>query len=202
MAAFRLATAAVAVTAAVLLAPLPATAGAPEEAVRATAEEVLEILRSDALDAAAKRAKIEDTLYRRADFDTISKLVVARNWVRFSDTQKHEFKQLFRRYLSATYGRNVDDYSNEGIEIVGGRDEPRGDYTVMSKIVRSGAEDILVDYRLRERDGRWLIIDFKAEGISMISNLRSQFQEIISKKGPDGLLDALREKAEAPEPQA
>ncbi len=166
----------------------------PEQAIRETADTVLVVLRNEALNSVQKRDKLEELLVERADFETISKLVVARNWKRFSEAQQSEFTGLFKTYLSSTYGKNIDNYSNEEVEILGGREEARGDYTVLSKIVRASAEDILVDYRLRQRDGRWLIIDFKAEGISMVSNLRSQFQEILSQGGPDKLLEALRTK--------
>ena len=39
------------------------------------------------------------------------------------------------------------------------RQETGGDSTVKTKIIRGGPADILVDYRLRQRDGTWKIID-------------------------------------------
>jgi phospholipid transport system substrate-binding protein len=51
-----------------------------------------------------------------------------------------------------------------------------------------------VDYRLRGRTGRWLVIDVVVEGISLVSNYRDQFREVLSNGGPDHLLVQLREK--------
>ncbi len=166
----------------------------PEQVISATADEVLAVLTDDDLDSAAKRDRIEAVLVARADFDTIAKLVLARNWSKFSDSQKERFVPALKRYLSVTYGRNIDSFDNETVAVTGSRDEARGDKTVHSNIGRNSAEDIRVDYRLRRKDGQWRIIDIIAEGISMVSNLRSQFREILSRGGPDELLDVLAKK--------
>ena len=62
------------------------------------------------------------------------------------------------------------------------------------------AEPIEVDYRLRSRDGTWRIIDVIIEGVSLVSNFRSQFQGIVANEGPARLLDLLREKNAKGEP--
>ncbi len=171
------------------------TQASPEEFIRSIADDVLAVLRDDSLDADAKRARLERELDSCCDFETTSKLVLARNWRKFSPEQQREFVALFKRYLIVTYQGNIDAYGGETVEISGGREEARGDYTVMTQIKRQGAEDIAVDYRLRRiADGSWRIIDVIAEGISLVSNLRSQFQEVVSRRGPEGLLGALREK--------
>ena len=60
--------------------------------------------------------------------------------------------------------------------------------------MRRNSEDILVDYRVRQFDGAWKIIDITPEGVSTLGNLRSQFGEIVTRDGADGLLAALRRK--------
>ena len=55
-------------------------------------------------------------------------------------------------------------------------------------------ELLLVDYRLRAVEGGWRLIDVIGEGISLVSNLRSQFGEILTQGGPEKLLKTLREK--------
>jgi phospholipid transport system substrate-binding protein len=169
-------------------------ASKPSAVVDDMAGKALDILRDTELSSAQKRRHLEEVIYRNVDFETLSRLVLARNWSKLSDEQKSEFMEEFKKHLSATYGDSVDNYRNENIEIVGERAEKRGDMTVKSKIVRSGTEDILVDYRLRQSKGEWLIIDFIIEGVSLVANFRSQFQEIMSNGGADRLLELLREK--------
>jgi phospholipid transport system substrate-binding protein len=178
---------------------LPLVAAAtPSATVTTMADAVIRVLKEDGLAKAARRAKVEEIVYGAVDFDTLSRLVMARNWQRLDAAQQDEFRREFKRHLSATYGRRVDSYSNETVEVTGEREESRGDHTVKTAIRRGGGNaDILVDYRLRRQGGEWKIIDFVIEGVSLVANFRSQFQELMSHGGPEELLAALREKTAA-----
>jgi len=178
-----------------LLAGVALGQSTPAQVVDSLASQVIGVLKDAALDSDQKRTRIEAIADEAIDFQTLSKLVVARNWAKFSPPQRQEFEREFRRHLSVTYGRNVDSYKNEKVQILGERVEVRGDVTVHSKLLRGGgSEDVLVDYRLRQRDGQWKIIDVIVEGVSLVSNFRSQFQDIVAQGGPDRLLTLLREK--------
>jgi phospholipid transport system substrate-binding protein len=167
----------------------------PSQVVDGLANRVIPILQDKSLSSDQKREQIEQIAYQAMDFDTLSKLVLARNWPKFSAPQQEEFVAEFKRHLSVTYGRNVDNYKNEKVKILGEREEGRGDVTVQTKILRGGgSDDILVDYRLRQRDGQWKIIDVIVEGVSLVSNFRSQSQDIVAQGGPDRLLVLLKEK--------
>lgn len=182
---------------ALLLAPLASIAAAaegPKAVVEATTDAVVRVLADTSLPADDKRRRIEDIVYARVDFDTLTRLVLARGWSQLNATQQAEFIQEFKRHLSVTYGRNVESYKNERVAIVEEREETRGDRTVKTKVVRGGGTDIQVDYRLRAKDGTWRIIDIIIEGVSLVSNYRSQFQEIMAQGGPERLLQLLREK--------
>lgn len=183
-------------TAAVLASTLTtARAEEPVAFVQETADKVLVVLKDKSLDSDSKVAAIEQIAYARFDFNVISRLVLARNWRKMTPAQQKTFVEEFKKHLSVTYGENVDSFANERIEITGDREEPRGDWTVQTKIVRgSNAEDILVDYRLRPKGDSWRVIDVVVERISLVSNFRSQLQEIISRDGIDEMLTMLAEK--------
>ena len=166
----------------------------PEQFVERTSNEVLVILRDGALAHDAKITRLEAMLDQRSDFDTISKLVLAAHYRQFDDVQKKEFVALLHRYLTTTYGNQIDNYANETVAVTGGRPEARGDYTVQTRIKRSTGADLAVDYRLRKVGDNWRLIDVIGEGISLVSNLRSQFGEILGAGGPERLLKVLREK--------
>jgi phospholipid transport system substrate-binding protein len=179
----------------------PARADDPAAAVvEKTTSGVIAILVDKSLSTDEKRKRVEAVVLQSVDFETLSKLVLARNWTKFTDAQRTEFMDLFRNHLSMTYGRNVESYKNEKVQITGARAETGGDSTVKTKIVRGGSNDILVDYRLRQRDGTWKIIDVVIEGVSLVSNFRSQFQDVVSSGGPERLLALLREKNAKGEP--
>jgi len=167
----------------------------PSQVVDGLANRVIPILQDKSLSSDQKREHIEQIAYEAMDFDTLSKLVLARNWSKFSPAQQQEFVAEFKRHLSVTYGRNVDNYKNEKVKILGERQEGRGDVTVQTKILRGGgSDDVVADYRLRQRDGQWKVIDVIVEGVSLVSNFRSQFQDIVARGGPDHLLVLIKEK--------
>lgn len=172
----------------------------PRVVIEQTTSMVLDVLGDHALSSADKRRRIEGVVYARVDFDVLSRLVMAQNWDRLSPPQKTAFLEEFRRHLSVTYGKRLESYRNERVEITGERDEARGDHTVKTKILRGGPDDILVDYRLRRTGDRWLIIDFIIEGVSLVANYRSQFQEIMGNGGANHLIELLREKNASGEP--
>jgi phospholipid transport system substrate-binding protein len=176
--------------------PSAADEAAARQAVDETVEDVLGVLRNASLDLNQKRDRIQDIAYERFDFEVISKLVLARNWRRMSPQQRRDFETEFKRHLSVTYGDNLDRYSDETVEVTDTRGENNGDVTVRSRVLGRG-DPIAVDYRLRGRDGRWYVIDVIIEGVSLLSNFRSQTQEVIRADGPDGLIRMLREKNDA-----
>jgi phospholipid transport system substrate-binding protein len=166
----------------------------PRQVIDQTSEQVLAVLRDHSLDSDAKVHRIEQIAYGHFDFDVMSRLVLARNWNAMSEAQRAEFVPAFKKHLSVTYGRNVERYNNERIEILGEREETRGDWTVKTKILRTNADDVAVDYRLRKSSDDWRVIDVVIEGVSLIANFRSQFQDIISNGGVPHLLELLRQK--------
>jgi len=182
----------------VLAISVTAAAGAaeetPEQFVERTATDVLAVLGNKTLNHDQKVSRLEEMLDQQSDFETVTKLVLGISYRQFSDKQRDDFQKLFREYLSVTYGKQIDQYVDQKIIVTGGHPEARGDYTVQTKLVRKAGGDLQVSYRLRQKDGRWVLIDVIGEGISLIANLRSQFQEILGHGGPDHLLAMLREK--------
>jgi phospholipid transport system substrate-binding protein len=186
---------------AALAADAPAGDGSgPRATVQATTSQVIAVLANTGMPTEEKRHQVEQIVYAQVDFETLSRLVLARNWSQLSEAQQKQFMEEFRQNLSATYGRNVESYKNEKVRIIEDHAEPRGDWTVRTKIVRNGSDDISVDYRLRQINGSWKIIDIIIENVSLVANFRSQFQEIMSNGGPTRLLQVLHEKNEKGEP--
>ena len=159
-----------------------------------TVADVLTVLNEPGLSTDQRRDRIEAIALDRFDFDTMSRLVLARNWRRFSESQQGEFVEQFREYLSASYGDRIERYDQEKVDVAGDRIEPRGDVTVHTRIIGGQADGVQVDYRLRQRDGAWRVIDVVIEGVSLVSSYRDQFTEVLGNGGPDELLRRLREK--------
>ena len=166
----------------------------PRETMQETIDQVIAVLNDAALDTEQRRESIEKIAYDRFDLYTMSRLVLARSWKQFTPEQREKYVEEFKEYLANNYGGRITRYEQEQVEILGTRDEQRGDVTVQTRIVGGEFDATRVDYRMRKRDGVWRVIDVIIEGISMVSNFRDQFREVLSRGGPEHLLAKLQEK--------
>jgi phospholipid transport system substrate-binding protein len=194
----RAATAILVAVVSVLAAPGVRAATESEAAARTviaeTVDEVLAVLRDKSKSTEDRIRSLEQIVYGRFDLYVMSRLVLARNWKRFSEEQKEQYVAEFKQYLTNSYGNRIERYDQQEVEIIGEREEPRGDVVVKTKILGGEFEGALVDYRLRKQDAGWRVIDVVIEGISMVSNYRDQFKSIVSSGGPELLLEKLKEK--------
>jgi len=175
---------------------------APVDEARATmqktVDDVLVILGDKALPLQTKRDRIQAIAFERFDFDTMSKLVLKRDWKKFDAAQQKDFVIEFREHLSARYGENLGKYDSEHVEVTGAHAETNGDVTVQT-VIRGGKYDgTPVDYRLRNGSG-WQVIDVVIENVSLVSSFRTQFADVLTKSGPTGVLAKLKERNAARE---
>jgi phospholipid transport system substrate-binding protein len=170
-----------------------ALADSPEAVVETSADKVLAILNSGASEN-EKIKRLQQVAYETIDFDTVSRLVLAKYWRQFTTEQRRRFQDEFKQALALSYSRRIGHFGREKVVILEGHPEPNGDATVHTKIVGGKAQDLKVTYRLRQKGGTWYLIDVTVEGVSIVSSYRTQFQEIIGQGGPERLLVELREK--------
>lgn len=187
---------AVAAVALVLMtAPSPAEpqVSAPVALVTSTMDEAIAILNDPKLSRSDRLSRLEDIARRRFDFAAMSRLVVANYWKRFTPEQKRQLVDEFESFLARTYGERIDRYTNEKVEVVG--EQEQGRYVkVLTKIVGGDYGGAEVNYRLLETHGEWRVVDVEVEGISLVLNYRDQFKAVLGRSGPEGLIQALRDK--------
>lgn len=183
----------------VLLLALPAAAEPevkPREFVQAALDEIMAVLNDTSLSVPERREQVQDLAFMRFDFDTISRLVLARRWRGLSEQQRTEFTEEFKRHLTESYWKTLYDNRGRKVEVGDVALTKRGDAKVRTEIELDAAQPFLIDYRLREKGERWYVIDVIIEGISLVQNFRTQTQEIISDVGIDHLIEELRKKNE------
>ncbi len=181
-------------------------ATAEEEAARFIArlgERALAILRRRDLDRAAKLAALEALVEQATDLELLARLVLGRYWRRATPEQQARFVALFRQLLRRGLARRLDDYSGQSFEVVGAEPVGRGDVLVHTRVLSPDAsQPVAVSWRVRRRDGRLVIIDVIAEGVSLLITQRSEVAEVIGREGIEGLLRTLERRLREPEPAA
>jgi phospholipid transport system substrate-binding protein len=175
----------------------PVSAGVPTDQLRGAVERVLKTLDDPSLKGAAKVAdrrvavrKIANEIF---DFGEIAKRSMARHWQPLSEAQRSEFVGLFADLLERSYISKIETYGGEKIQYTAERID--GDYaTVSTKIITKNGTEVPVDYRMIKRADRWLVYDVSIEGVSLVSNYRTQFNKIIQTSSYNELVSKLRNK--------
>ncbi|MDJ0863985.1 MAG: ABC transporter substrate-binding protein [Gammaproteobacteria bacterium] len=164
------------------------------EQVKSTIDKVLAVLQDGGLSNDAKRDKIRKVISERFDWRGMSIRTLGKNWKGASKEQKKRFTAAYRRLLEDTYLVMVEEYTDEKVDFVKEDIKKQKYAQVNTLIVRTGAPPIPVNYKARLRKDKWWIYDVVIEGVSMISNYRTSYQQIAKNQGLDGLIAQIEEK--------
>ncbi|HYA41885.1 MAG TPA: ABC transporter substrate-binding protein [Syntrophobacteraceae bacterium] len=165
----------------------------PQAAVKTATDQVLQLLREYRENTQARRQKIRSVVDEYFDFDAIAKRALGPRWKEQPPDKQQEFTRDFSQLLFNTYIAKVEKYANEKITYT--QKQMSGDYAVVEVLVAGGqSERVAIDYYLRLKEGNWKVYDVVVEGVGLVTNYRSQFEEILSKSSFDDLLAQLKQK--------
>jgi len=189
----------------VLLLARPAAAQAltPTETLRGPLDAALAILQDPryrmAGEKEAQKEKLWELIRKVFDFEGITVLAVGQNWKIFSPEQKKVFIDIFTTRLGNSYLTKIQGaFNNEKVEYLSEEVLSPAKARVKTKIIRE-VDSIPVDYSVRPINGAWKIYDVVIEGVSLVANYRTQFNDILSKDAPDVLIERVRAQNKAQE---
>jgi phospholipid transport system substrate-binding protein len=175
--------------------PLFAETGEPRQSIEVQVNNLLGVLSDKALtDEAAKEKRIWEIVNGIFDYEELSRRTMGRNWKKLNAAQQKEFPELFSKVLGNVYKDRIMAYTSEKVVFDDNVMVTDGKAEIKSRILASGKE-IPIDYRMIEIQGKWKVYDVVIEGVSLVSNYRSQFNSILTNKSPEDLMDTLRKKA-------
>ena len=168
----------------------------PIEALRGPLDAALAILQDpryrSGSEREAQKEKLWELIRQVFDFEGISMLAVGQNWKRFSPEQRKAFTDVFTTRLGNSYLNKIQgSFNNEKVEFLSQEMLSSSKARVKTKIIRE-VDSIPVDYSVRPIDGVWRIYDVVIEGVSLVANYRSQFNDILSRDSPDVLIERVR----------
>lgn len=171
----------------------PSFAAAPEvqKFVEEIGNTIIKIASDTSLSETKKKDKIIAVIDTAIDSNWIGRFVLGKNYKTANDAEKERFTKLYRDFMINTYGPKFKNYNGRKFtvnEVV----EQGGFFIAKAEFLpRTSNVPISVDFRVKERDGKLVILDFIAEGVSLIETQRSEFNSAISQSGMDKFLDDL-----------
>ena len=176
----------------------PATAGEPTDQLKPEIDRVVKVLEDPALKGEGKTAArrqalraITDAVF---DWQEMSRRALGTHWQGRSEAERTEFVGLFRDLIEHAYASKIESYSGERVTFSG--DSVEGDQaTVRTRLTTTKGQEVPVDYRMLRRDGRWRIYDVGVEGVSLVGNYRTQFNQIIRTSSYEELVKKLKSRS-------
>ncbi|MBF0629143.1 MAG: ABC transporter substrate-binding protein [Magnetococcales bacterium] len=167
----------------------------------ASVQEAVAILKDPELSVPARREERREMLrrviYQEFDFARMSQSAVGRAWVKFTPGQQQRFSELFRRLLENTYMGVIERYNGERVEFVKETNKAE-DLVLVESVVYAKGQQYRLGYYMRNTNGAWKVDDVVIEGVSVVANYRSQFQQAIrTAEDIEPLLTRLQEKVDA-----
>ncbi|HEV8586444.1 MAG TPA: ABC transporter substrate-binding protein [Methylomirabilota bacterium] len=179
----------------------PVFAGAPTEALKERVDLVVKSLAEQAPNTEERRARIRKIADSIFDYPDTARRALGPHWNSRSPKEREEFVKLFGDLLDRAYMSKIELYQGERVQYTAEQIDGN-EATVKTVIATKKGSEVPVDYRMHLKDGRWLVYDVIIEGVSLVSNYRTQFNKIVQTEGYDKLVQRLRSKDTAPDPAA
>jgi len=128
------------------------------------------------------------------DWNEMAQRVLGRHWQGRTEGERAEFVRLFTDLLERAYIGKIERYSGEKVRFLG--ETVDGDQaTVRTALVTRQGTEIPMDYRMALRGARWLIYDVVIEHVGVVSNYRTQFDQILRTASYQELVKRIKERS-------
>jgi phospholipid transport system substrate-binding protein len=173
-----------------------ACAGVTED-VKKTVDEVVRIVSDKEMkkNDHKRRQVLKKSISVIFDYNEMAKRSMGKHWNQRSAAEKKQFSELFASLLENSYASKIESYNNEKIVYL--KETVDADHAeVKSKVVTAKRDEFSLDYRMIEQNGKWMVYDVVIEGVSLVSNYRTQFNKIITSNGYPELVKKLQTKTD------
>jgi phospholipid transport system substrate-binding protein len=167
----------------------------PLHVVTSSISRVLTIVRlqpADATESGKREAEIRQAAVELFDFDEMSRRLLGRRWTDASPEEQQDFVALLADVLERAYLNTIGNYPLATITFLG--ETISGSYAQVQSRMAVGKGEVAIEYRMLEHHGQWAVYDIAVDGVSLISNYRSQFTSMLKRMSFTQLLDRLRSR--------
>jgi phospholipid transport system substrate-binding protein len=169
-------------------------ASAAESFIQNLTDKGVAFLSDESLSVEQQKKEFKTILNRDFDLSTIGRFALGRYWKSADKGQRDEYLKLFKTMVVDVYSQRFQNYNGQQIEVIGSRPEGKRDVLVSSLLKQSSGPDVRLDWRVREKNGSFKVVDVIVEGVSMSLTQRSDFASVIQRGGGnvEALLEHLR----------
>lgn len=169
----------------------------PTDDVRKTVDEVVRIVADKEMkkNEQKRRQALKKSISVVFNYKEMAKRSLGKHWKERSEAERKQFADLFASLLENSYAAKIESYNNEKIVYL--KESVETDHAeVRSKVITAKRDEFTLDYRLQSEGGKWMVYDVVIEGVSLVSNYRTQFNKIITTSGYAELVKKLQHKTD------
>lgn len=149
-------------------------------------DQAVKLIAQKELPQVERESRYHEILRQSFAIPTMARFVLGRAWKTATPEQQTEYLRLFEATVIKIYGDGLTLYNGEGFHAEAARNEHDNDWTVASTIDHpNGAPPTRVDWRVRQHDGAWLVLDVAIEGVSQALAQRAEYASIIQRHDGD-----------------
>lgn len=140
---------------------------------------------------------VEEELLPYTDYKFAGAKVLGKHFKSVPREKIPVFFEEFRKYLIATYAGALALYEDQEVQFEPAKSfEGKKAVTVRAVIKDDGRPDIKIAFKVRRssKTKEWRAYDMVAEGISMLSSKRSEFEAVLRQEGIDRVIAIMKEK--------
>jgi phospholipid transport system substrate-binding protein len=176
----------------------PALAEGPGDQLKNATVRVVEVLQDRQLREAerldARRNQIRTIVNEIFDWQEAGRQVLSRHWEPLAPQEREEFVALFGDIIQRSYIGMMDTSRGEEIAMVLIDEALDGERATVRTNLVSKSNILPMTYRLIKHESSWKVYDVAIDGISFLSNSRSQIGRLIQHVGYGGLMKMLKMK--------
>ena len=162
--------------------------------VQIIGDQIIDVAKDKSLSEFQKKQKIINIIDKSTDSKWIARFVLGKNHKTVSEEQKKQFMSMYREFMINTYGPKFNSYDGKKFA-VNSVEKQSNFYLVKSEFTPKNSDvGIFFDFRIKENEGNFFIVDFIAEGVSLIETQRSEFNSSINEEGMDKFLENLKKR--------
>ena len=162
--------------------------------VQIIGDQIIDVAKDKSLSEFQKKQKIINIIDKSTDSKWIARFVLGKNHKTVSEEQKKQFMSMYREFMINTYGPKFNSYDGKKFA-VNSVEKQSNFYLVKSEFIPKNSDvAIFFDFRIKENEGNFFIVDFIAEGVSLIETQRSEFNSSINEEGMDKFLENLKKR--------
>jgi phospholipid transport system substrate-binding protein len=140
-------------------------------------------------------ALVNDTVVPHLDMPRIARIVLGKHARKVGAAELDEFTGEFQTLLVRTYATSLMAYQGERIDVSQAAPaSAKGTATVDLRVHRADGAPIELSFLTHNRSGPWLVYDIRIEGISLVTNYRSEFSTVLRSQGVEGLITTLKNR--------